>query len=414
MVGKRILLVMPAPPLPFGTAAMGRWNYVLLKGLVNRGHRVTAFAACSSEAEAKQAGALFTSREYDLRCYLPDQRAGLAAKWRTFQRPYSSRLSPDLLRDLEAEIAPGFDVLHLEVLWSGWAALPFARRAVITVPFLYQIDQADQPPGSYREKLLRYLTYRAEDQLLRRYKHIVGVSPRLADHIRKISPESNVHAIPFAMDLSLYPFIDSVPQQPRPPTLGLIAAFSWTPGYTAGLRLLQRLWPEVKRQVPEAKLQLKGVHARMAFRDYLNLPDVDIQDQVTDVPEFFGGIDLQLYPPNPSSGMKFKVLESFAFGVAVVTNAAGVEGIPAEDGVHAGICEDDAGMIERTVSLLRAPDLRERRRVAARALLEDHCGEDHVLDQFEQIYRKIAPETPMFRATRREAGRPHTSPNSGD
>jgi glycosyltransferase involved in cell wall biosynthesis len=199
------------------------------------------------------------------------------------------------------------------------------------------------------------------------------------------------------MDLSLYPFLDNTARVEHPPTLGLIAAFSWTPGYTAGIRLLKHLWPEVKRRVPEARLRLAGIYARTAFRDFLDLPDVDIQDHVTDVQGFFKGIDLQLYSPNPSSGMKFKVLESFAFGVPVVTNAAGIEGIPAEDGVHAGVCEDDAGLIERTVALLRDGKRRERQRVAARALLEHHCGEDRVLDQFEEIYDEIAPGTGSVR-----------------
>ena len=197
MAGKRILLVMQAPPLPFGTAAMGRWNYVLLRGLVKRGHHVVAFAACTSQAEVDQAKSLFSSGEYDLRCFLPDLRKKLVTKWRTITRPYSFHLGPDLRKDLNTEIAKGFDVLHLEVLWSGWATLPYAQRAVVTVPFLYQIDQADQPSSSYRERILRHRSYQAERYLLRHYRHIVGVSPRLAAHIRQIAPDSEVHAIPF-------------------------------------------------------------------------------------------------------------------------------------------------------------------------------------------------------------------------
>src|SRR5437667_137359 len=38
----RIVLVLSEPPLPFGHA-VGRWFYVLLRGLVNRGHQVRAF-----------------------------------------------------------------------------------------------------------------------------------------------------------------------------------------------------------------------------------------------------------------------------------------------------------------------------------------------------------------------------------
>ena len=54
-----------------------------------------------------------------------------------------------------------------------------------------------------------------------------------------------------------------------------------------------------------------------------------------------------VYAPSRGSGMKIKILEAMAFGVPVVTTSEGVEGFPAVDGVHAGVCEDDAGLIER-------------------------------------------------------------------
>jgi hypothetical protein len=75
-----------------------------------------------------------------------------------------------------------------------------------------------------------------------------------------------------------------------------------------------------------------------------------------------------------------------AFGVPVVTTSEGVEGLPAQDGVHAGICEDDAGLIDRTVALLLDADLQNRQRLAARQLLESHCGPETTLDGIEKLY----------------------------
>ena len=66
-----------------------------------------------------------------------------------------------------------------------------------------------------------------------------------------------------------------------------------------------------------------------------------------------------VYAPSRGSGMKIKILEAMASGVPVVTTSEGVEGLPAVDGVHAGVCEDDAGLIDRTVALLEDPDAAE-------------------------------------------------------
>ena len=369
---------------------MGKWYYVLLKGLVARGHEVVAFATCHSPQEVQRSHTLFPSPEYNLRCYLPDPVRGIRAKMDTLRRPYSAPLTAALTRDFQEQIAAGYDLMHLEVLSTGWLDHGHEEHALVNVAFLYQLDLADQPAETWRDALFRRRGFAAERLLLRRHPNIAAVSPRLAEHIRTIAPRSSVAAIPFAVDASLYPYFDSPASDSRPPTLGMVAAFHWTPGYTAGMRVLQRLWPEIKRQVPDARLKLAGIYGRTAFRDYLDLPDVEIQDHVSDVESFFRSIDLQLYAPNPSSGMKFKVLESFAYGVPVVTNAAGIEGIPARDGIHAGICDDDAGLIHRTERLLADPAQRERQRVAARVLLERHCDPDAVLDQFEALYARIA------------------------
>src|SRR5437870_2152445 len=115
----RIVVAMIDPPLPFGGAA-SRWFYVLLKGLVDRGHRVTAFAAAAKPEESEKAQALFPKPHYDLRCYPFPHRTGLARKLETMARPYSFMFSEELKRDLRRELDAGFDLLHLEQLWSAW------------------------------------------------------------------------------------------------------------------------------------------------------------------------------------------------------------------------------------------------------------------------------------------------------
>ena len=48
MTPLRALLVMIEPPLPIGNV-VARWFYVLLRELLARIHRMTAFAACSKD-----------------------------------------------------------------------------------------------------------------------------------------------------------------------------------------------------------------------------------------------------------------------------------------------------------------------------------------------------------------------------
>jgi hypothetical protein len=48
--------------------------------------------------------------------------------------------------------------------------------------------------------------------------------------------------------------------------------------------------------------------------------------------------------------------------------------MPDEYCVHAGICEDDQGLIDKTVELLDDVALQRERRLRARQLLEKHCS----------------------------------------
>ena len=388
----RVVLVMVEPPVPFGNAA-ARWFYVLLKGLVERGHRVTAFAACGKAEEMDRARALFPANAYDLRLYPFPERRGLRAKLETARRPFSFMFGDALRRDLRAVLAQGFDVLHLEQLWSGWLGLDHVDRALVNVHYLFRIDQEDRKPRSPREALDRFLAFGAEKRLVRRFRHVRAVSPRLESALRAINPRAEVRSIPLGLDHSLYPYIPD-DRRSAAATVTLIGSMEWSPSHSAAVRLLARLWPEIKRQVPEARLEIAGWSARARLAEYLDWPDVSIAENVAEIAPYFERSSVFLYAPSRGSGMKIKIQEAMAFGVPVVTTSEGVEGLPAVDGVHAGVCEDDAGLIERTVALLRDPARQNRQRLAARRLLEEHCGPGPTLDALEDLYATMTTAGP--------------------
>lgn len=382
----RIVVVMVEPPLPFGNAA-ARWFYVLLKGLVERGHAVTAFAACSKPGEIEEAHAVFPASSYDLRLYPFPARRGFSAKLETLRRPYSYMFGENLRRDLSAELARGVDVLHLETTWSGWVGLDHVDRALLNVLNLYEIDLSARPPGSPIDRFRRRAVFQAERKLLRRFRHISTLTPRLTEQVRRINPRAAVHTVPLGMDLSLYPFEDD--PRPRAPVVGLIGSFDWEPTLSAGERLITRLWPAIRRRVPDARLQIVGRRARAALGGLATAPEIALFEDVAEVIPYFRTTDALVYAPGPASGMKVKVMEAFALGTPVVTNADGVEGLPVRDGVHAGLAEDDAGLVERAVALLTDPERRVHQRREARSLVEGHCHPLPVLDRLEQVYATL-------------------------
>ncbi|CAN5169991.1 hypothetical protein BH11PLA2_BH11PLA2_26710 [soil metagenome] len=389
----KIVLAMLEPPLPFGNAA-ARWYYVLLKELVARGHHVRAFAACSKAEEIPKAAKLFPAPHYDLKLYLFPNRSGWRAKWQTLRRPYSYMFSKAMIADVLNAVADGADVIHLDQLNCLWLTYDHPRlnsRTLVNVHFLSGIDLEFTNSLGFRHWCQTRLMLSTERRLLRQQVRFTALSDRLAEGIRRVQPTANVTVNPLGLDYNLYAFI-SDDQRPREPVISVIGSMNWYPSLSAAIRLLTQLWPEIRRRVPTVRLNIVGWDAKRALAAYADTPAVTIEENVPDTQPYFAATSVLVYAPARGSGMKVKVLEALAYGIPVVTTSEGSEGLPAVDGVHLGLCEDNAGLVDRVVALLNDPMLQNRQRAAGRALLESHCGPKPTVDNMEAVYARMIAE----------------------
>ncbi len=220
-----VLAMIEEPPAPFGNAA-ARWFYVLLRGLVGRGHRVTAFAACSKPREIEESRALFPGPDYgDLRP-LRSRPAAAAPRrsCRTLRRPYSLHVRPPDLppRSSKRELArEGIRRSSTSSSsGSGWLRPRMARGEApsSTSPLPGRgstlADAADRPgrPASDPPPA----DAGAEARLIRAYPRRSRPSPFPAD--RGPSPRStrgpgSRRLVPLGIDASA-----STPSAPMPPS----------------------------------------------------------------------------------------------------------------------------------------------------------------------------------------------------
>lgn len=382
---RRILLVFPRAPIPFGNAD-ARWYFVLLKGLVERGHDVTALAACSTSEEMTAASDLFPRSQFDLRCHAFPKHRGPIERLRNYFRPHSFMFSEEFRRGLQELLANRYDVLHLEQLWSGWLGLEATRRSLVNIHYLGSVDLSFGATPMLRRECR--IAESLERRLIPRFQYFRTLSDRLKAAVREKNPRADVTTVPIGIDLDLYQFIpDSARHDSL--TVSLIGTMNWYPTATAARRLITRLWPEIKRRVPAARLHLVGWNARDVLHEFLAQEDVEITQNVVDSRDSFADTSVLVYAPECATGMKIKILESLALGIPVVTTTEGVEGLPAVDGLDAAICEDDAGLIDRTVRLLQNREEQNRQRRAGRDLVERICGPDTTVSGIEQIHRRM-------------------------
>ena len=384
----RVVVVSPAVPHPFGETA-ARGLYVLVSGLLERGAQVVCLAA-TTESESRIAEArTWLQRSggaghLQLEVFPLAVRPALVRKWRSLWRPFSETLyASGLAESLARHQASGYDVLHLEQLWSGWLGRGRAR-ALLNVYQLEIVDWERRPLGGWGERKALVQMRRATPTLLRGARQIRVVSRRLLDRARQINARAEYTVVPFALDVSLYPLQPPTAE----PVVGLLGSMHWLPSRSAAERLITRIWPRIKRRVPNARLLVGGWNARR-YLERLEGPDITLVENFAHPTDFFSRVAVMAYAPARGTGMKVKVLESMAYGVPVVTTAEGAEGLECEDGVHCSMREDDEGLAEAVVAQLSDDTSRRALREAARALVEARYSREPFLAQMLALYDRV-------------------------
>ena len=384
----RIVIVTPAAPHPFGDSA-ARWFYVLITELARRGHEVMVLAATEEPDErvaearewlCKQDGQL------TLHCHrLKVDSVALRRKWRSLVRPGSELVQDsEFASQLERELRKGYDVLHLEQMATGWLGLD-APRALLNVHYFDAIDRPDRESMSYQERKALWQAERATKHLLHRISNVRLLTPRLKEMAESINPLGHYWVVPLALDTALY----NMPPLVNEPVVGLIGSMHWEPSRSAAERLITRIWPLVKKQVPSAKLYIAGWNAAKYLQKYSSHPDLVLENNLAHPSEFFSKAAVMVYAPSQGSGMKVKVMESMAYGVPVVTTWEGVEGIDCQNGRECWVAETDDELADKICRLLENAVERQQMRDAARALIEERYSPRPVVDKMIEVYQQM-------------------------
>jgi glycosyltransferase involved in cell wall biosynthesis len=384
----KVIIVTPAVPHPFGDTA-ARWFYVLINELLGRSHQVVAIAATEESDARIREGKKWLSQhsgELTLHCHrLQVDSFALRRKWQNLIRPRSELLQDSsLVALLRGELAKGYDVLHLEQMSTGWLGLN-VPRILLNVHFFDVIDWAQKSNMTFSERKELWQARRATRYLLRGIPHVRLLTPRLKETAESINPNGKYYVVPFALDPALYPMQPPATE----PVVGMIGSMHWEPSRSAAERLITRIWPLIKRDVPRAKLFIAGWNAKTYLNKYSSLPDLTLAENLSHPSEFFSQAAVMVYAPSCGSGMKVKVMESMAYGVPVVTTWEGVEGIEYENGRECWVAESDEELAARVRQLLEDSEQRLQIRDAARVLIEQRYSPRPVVDKMVNVYQQL-------------------------
>ena len=122
--------------------------------------------------------------------------------------------------------------------------------------------------------------------------------------------------------------------------------------------------PQVWIAVPEARVALVGAYPTPAIRAYGSRAQVEVTGFVEDLALWLRPGTVFAAPIFEGAGMRLKMLDALAAGMAVVATGRAARGLGAEDGRHLELAEDAAEFASSISRLLRDPsaarDLGER------------------------------------------------------
>lgn len=194
-----------------------------------------------------------------------------------------------------------------------------------------------------------------EETFWRRSRLLGGLSPVDVSEMKDGAGREDVFCLENGVDIRY--FSKEVAVRRNNEVL-FVGSMSYFQNIDAVRWLVESIWPEVQKVLPDIHLRIVGRGADSTLVEYLKNKNLYIDDSVDDIREAYQRATLLVAPIRAGSGTKYKVLEAMASKLPVVTTPIGAEGLEVRHGKDIIIKESAKDVAHGIVSLLKNEELR--------------------------------------------------------
>jgi GT2 family glycosyltransferase/glycosyltransferase involved in cell wall biosynthesis len=206
----------------------------------------------------------------------------------------------------------------------------------------------------------------------------------MSEKDRQVVPGSV--AIPNGVDLERF---QPSRQTPEPRRLLFIGSFAHPPNVLALEFFLREVFP----RLAGVTLHVIAGQKHERFWD-LRHDNVEVEGFVADVRPAYDRASVVIAPLVASAGTNIKILEAMAMGKAIVSTAAGINGLDLEPDVDVTVANAPEDMVRAITRLLDSPEDRQALERNARRTAEQRYGWDAIAEEQKRLYESLASDAP--------------------
>ena len=168
-------------------------------------------------------------------------------------------------------------------------------------------------------------------------------------------------------------------------TLLFIGSYNYKPNIDAAEFLIRKIWPLIRRAIPNAILQIAGAPPDRIPSYHADLEGVKFTGFVEDLDDLYRHSRVACAPILSGSGTRVKIIEAAAYGKPIVSTRIGAEGIEMQDGSEIFLRDDQKSFAEACIHLLNDHTLSKRIGEAARSIAVKNYNQIKIKQMIQEI-----------------------------
>jgi len=231
---------------------------------------------------------------------------------------------------------------------------------------------------------------RYEAQLCAKYDRITFVTNEDRDLIeRQIArhqvrvPQERFTTIPICIDPREKPRITPVTHPQRILSLGVMF---WPPNAEGALWFAHDIWPQIRAQHPELTYTIVGKNPPDSLQQLHGRNGIEVLGYVSDLSQILNETAVFIVPLRAGGGMRVKILDTWCWGLPIVSTCIGAEGIEVRAGENILLADEAQSFADAVLRLVNDTGFNQRLRQQGRNWVEEKYDWRRIYTAWDEVY----------------------------